>query len=264
MRSKRKQRGFLGSLVTAVAPALIGGLFGSSGQKSANKTNVALSREQMAFEGEQAQKQMDFQERMRGTQYQTAIGDMKAAGLNPMLAYSQGGAGTPTGAMARGNVARVENSASVGMASAMQAASVAQSMAQVRNVEAQTKNVEANTAKTKSETYDAQLNEAIKQAELKHAKFRNLSAEEQVRIIRWELKKIQLEYQLQEGTFSAEVARRKAESGQAVTSEKLLNMEVPRKAGESKFYEKMGEEMPWLRGILEVLRGLSNAGAVRR
>lgn len=41
--------------------------------------------------------QQQFSERMRSTQYQTAVEDMKAAGINPMVAYSQGGAGTPSG-----------------------------------------------------------------------------------------------------------------------------------------------------------------------
>lgn len=61
---------------------LIGGLFNNSSQSA------------------MADKQMKFQERMDNTKYQRTMADMKAAGLNPMLAYSQGASGAPSGASA--------------------------------------------------------------------------------------------------------------------------------------------------------------------
>lgn len=62
--------------------------------------NVEFAQAQMDFNSREAQLNRDFQERMSNTQYQRAAKDLAAAGLNPYLAYSQGGAGTPSGSVA--------------------------------------------------------------------------------------------------------------------------------------------------------------------
>ena len=69
-----------------VGGSLLGGLFGARGQRKANAQNIALAREQMAF-----------QERMSNSAYQRAMKDMKLAGLNPILSAKQP-ASTPGGA----------------------------------------------------------------------------------------------------------------------------------------------------------------------
>jgi hypothetical protein len=76
----------IGSVINSAAAPLISGGLSFLGQQKANEANEALARAQT-----------EFQREMSNTSYQRAVGDMMAAGLNPMLAYIQGGASTPTG-----------------------------------------------------------------------------------------------------------------------------------------------------------------------
>lgn len=48
----------------------------------------------------EAQKKRDWDEMMSNTSYQRAVNDIKQSGLNPILAYTQGGASSPSGATA--------------------------------------------------------------------------------------------------------------------------------------------------------------------
>jgi len=144
---------FLGEVLPGIGDA--------KAQEEANAINLAESA-----------KNREFQERMSNTAYQRAMADMKAAGLNPILAYNQGGASTPSGSTAQAQSASKTALFDKGLQAATGISSARQQVNQVQSQVALNESAKTlNASSTAKNMQDAQVSqEKAKSLHIENAK----------------------------------------------------------------------------------------------
>lgn len=212
---------------------IVGSLVSGIGGLVQNKDNQEFAHEEAGLN-------RDFQKQMSNTAYQRGMADMKAAGLNPILAYQKGPASSPSGATAATSVTNV-----------------GQAMVDSYNNSARTS---AENARTVAETSKTGATENLVKQELENAKATN------VQIMANTAKTISENQQVQAQTdvTRAMLPRVSAETQKTVEDAKRLQSENTARSVDQTYYEstfgKGSRMLGNFLGEINPLKGLFNFG----
>jgi hypothetical protein len=188
--------------IASGAGSILDGFLDYFGQQDTNQNNLEIARETNAFNERMANSAMAFSERMSDTQWQRGVADMRAAGINPMLAVSQGGASSPSGVSAVGTTGAPQQNPMRGLSQSFSSAvQAAQQLASIDNIKASTDKTQTDADLNRQLTKTSQTQAALNTATAAQAQQNTAQSAANTANIRAQLPGAQVEADIDSSTY---------------------------------------------------------------